>query len=56
MLLCCSQGHKGRFKLSVCSTALGQRVRVSSLCLVLEKLVPVNSVAMASIVSSCSFM
>lgn len=56
MSLCCSQGHKGHFKLSVCSTVLRQGIGVNSLCLVSGRFVPVNNVATASGVSACSFM
>lgn len=51
--LCCSQGRKGHFKLSACSTRLGQRVGVS-MCLVSWRFVPVESVAPVDVVFLCS--
>ena len=56
MSLCFSEGHKEHSKLSLGSAALGQRIRVNSLCLVSGRFVPLNSMATASVVSACSFM
>lgn len=52
MFLCCSEGHRKHFKLSVCPAVLGQRVGVNSPCLMLARFVPVATVSGVS----CSFM
>lgn len=48
------KGIKGIFKLSVCSTVLGQRVAIYSLCFVSGRFVPVNCGNCDFF--SCSFM